>query len=150
MLVNLSNNGSIAVSYPEFALYLILRWLEPLLDRIARDPMNVVTPLIEIISDDTFQIRFSQARNIQVGGFSWGLIDVFFTIIIIFIIIIIRHIFRFIKGWLEPLLDRVARDPTNVVTPLIEVIVDDSFKFQITKGKDVGVGGFHWGLGVLN
>ncbi|KAB7505234.1 putative polypeptide N-acetylgalactosaminyltransferase 9 [Armadillidium nasatum] len=98
-------------------------WLEPLLDRIARDPMNVVTPLIEIISDDTFQIRFSQARNIQVGGFSWG--------------------------WLEPLLDPIARDPTNVVTPLIEIIVDDSLKFQITKSKDVQVGGFDWGLGWL-
>ncbi|KAK8396083.1 hypothetical protein O3P69_005295 [Scylla paramamosain] len=49
-------------------------WLEPLLDRIARDPTNVVCPVIDVISDDTFQIRLSKPKDVQVGGFSWGLI----------------------------------------------------------------------------
>lgn len=49
-------------------------WLEPLLDRIARDPTNVVCPVIEVINDDTFQVRSSKPRDAQVGGFSWGLI----------------------------------------------------------------------------
>jgi len=49
-------------------------WLEPLLDRIARDPTNVVCPVIDVISDDTFAIRPSQPREVQVGGFNWGLI----------------------------------------------------------------------------
>lgn len=49
-------------------------WLEPLLDRIARDQTTVVCPVIDVISDDTFQIRPSRARDVQVGGFNWGLI----------------------------------------------------------------------------
>ncbi|MPC46541.1 Polypeptide N-acetylgalactosaminyltransferase 5 [Portunus trituberculatus] len=49
-------------------------WLEPLLDRIARDSTNVVCPVIDVISDDTFQLRMSKAKDVQVGGFSWGLI----------------------------------------------------------------------------
>lgn len=49
-------------------------WLEPLLDRIARDSTTVVCPVIDVISDDTFQIHFSKARSVQVGGFHWGLI----------------------------------------------------------------------------
>ncbi|XP_042221313.1 putative polypeptide N-acetylgalactosaminyltransferase 9, partial [Homarus americanus] len=49
-------------------------WLEPLLDRIARDSTIVVCPVIDVIADDTFQIRLSKARDVQVGGFNWGLI----------------------------------------------------------------------------
>lgn len=49
-------------------------WLEPLLDRIARDPTTVVCPVIEVINDDTFQVRVSKPRDAQVGGFNWGLI----------------------------------------------------------------------------
>lgn len=49
-------------------------WLEPLLDRIARDSTIVVCPVIDVIADDTFQIRLSKPRDVQVGGFSWGLI----------------------------------------------------------------------------
>uniref|UniRef100_A0A1B6E8D1 Polypeptide N-acetylgalactosaminyltransferase n=1 Tax=Clastoptera arizonana TaxID=38151 RepID=A0A1B6E8D1_9HEMI len=48
-------------------------WLEPLLDRIGRDPTNVVCPVIETINDNTFEISFTKANHIQVGGFSWNL-----------------------------------------------------------------------------
>ena len=49
-------------------------WLEPLLDRIARDPTTAVCPVIDVINDDNFQIRPSRAKDVQVGGFNWGLI----------------------------------------------------------------------------
>jgi polypeptide N-acetylgalactosaminyltransferase len=31
-------------------------WAEPLLARIAEDEMNVVTPVIDVISDSTFRV----------------------------------------------------------------------------------------------
>ena len=56
------------------SVVVVLGWLEPLLDRIARDSTTVVCRVIDVISDDTFQIHFSKARSVQVGGFHWGLI----------------------------------------------------------------------------
>jgi hypothetical protein len=49
----------------------ITGWLEPLLDRIARDNMTVVCPVIDGILDDTFEYR--GGSNYQIGGFSWAL-----------------------------------------------------------------------------
>jgi len=48
------------------------------------------------------------------------------------------------EGWLEPLLDRIARDPTNVVCPVIDIINDDTLAFQ--KSSYLAVGGFDWNL----
>ncbi|XP_021925113.1 putative polypeptide N-acetylgalactosaminyltransferase 9 isoform X3 [Zootermopsis nevadensis] len=45
-------------------------WLEPLMDRIARDPTTVVCPIIDTIADDSFEYR---ANGYQVGGFAWNL-----------------------------------------------------------------------------
>ena len=47
-------------------------------------------------------------------------------------------------GWLEPLLDRIARDPTNVVCPIIDIINDDTLAYQ--KSGYLAVGGFDWNL----
>eukprot|EP00096_Caligus_rogercresseyi_P012238 TRINITY_DN506_c0_g1_i5.p1 TRINITY_DN506_c0_g1~~TRINITY_DN506_c0_g1_i5.p1 ORF type:complete len:614 (-),score=127.29 TRINITY_DN506_c0_g1_i5:1253-3094(-) len=47
-------------------------------------------------------------------------------------------------GWLEPLLDRIARKKTNVVCPVIDVISDDTFAYH--NGGSVNVGGFDWNL----
>lgn len=33
-------------------------WMEPLLARVAEDSHHVVTPIIDVISPDTFQVRF--------------------------------------------------------------------------------------------
>ncbi|XP_065200239.1 putative polypeptide N-acetylgalactosaminyltransferase 9 isoform X2 [Planococcus citri] len=47
-------------------------WLEPLLDRIARDSHNVVTPVIDVIDDTTLAYRYQNDR-MHVGGFDWSL-----------------------------------------------------------------------------
>ena len=53
----------------------------------------------------------------------------------------------FTPGWLEALLDRVARDPHTVVTPDIDVINDDTFEYSFSKEiSQVGV--FDWSLQV--
>nr|CAH0108430.1 unnamed protein product [Daphnia galeata] len=49
------------------------------------------------------------------------------------------------EGWLEPLLDRIARNSTTVVCPVIDVIDEDSLAIHFDK-KSVQVGGFDWGL----
>lgn len=47
-------------------------------------------------------------------------------------------------GWLEPLLDRIARNPTTVVCPVIDVLNEDSLAYQ--GGAYFAVGGFDWNL----
>jgi len=46
-------------------------WLEPLLDRIARDPSNVVCPVIDVINDET--LAYQGSSYFAVGGFDWNL-----------------------------------------------------------------------------
>lgn len=46
-------------------------WLEPLLARIARDRTTVVCPIIDVISDDTFE--YVTASDQTWGGFNWKL-----------------------------------------------------------------------------
>jgi polypeptide N-acetylgalactosaminyltransferase len=50
-------------------------WLEPLVDRIARNPTNVVCPVINVINQETFQFHpTTDPRAVQIGTFSWRLI----------------------------------------------------------------------------
>nr|WBW70139.1 venom protein [Lampona murina] len=44
-------------------------WLEPLLDRIAEDRTRVVCPIIDVISDATFE--YVSASDMTWGGFNW-------------------------------------------------------------------------------
>ncbi|CAG9112060.1 unnamed protein product [Plutella xylostella] len=46
-------------------------WLEPLLARIVEDRTTVVCPIIDVISDTTFE--YIQASDITWGGFNWKL-----------------------------------------------------------------------------
>lgn len=49
-------------------------WLEPLVDRIARDPTTVVCPVIDVINDKTFEYHYrGEAGAVNVGGFDWNL-----------------------------------------------------------------------------
>jgi polypeptide N-acetylgalactosaminyltransferase len=48
-------------------------WLEPLLDRIAKNSTNVVFPTIDKIDLDTFEFSYADPNDIKVGGFSWDL-----------------------------------------------------------------------------
>lgn len=48
-------------------------WLEPLLDRIARDTTTVVCPVIDVIDDTTLEYHYHDSTGVQVGGFDWNL-----------------------------------------------------------------------------
>lgn len=49
-------------------------WLEPLLTRIYEDRRAVVCPVIDVISDKTFEYHYKgDASAISVGGFDWNL-----------------------------------------------------------------------------
>jgi polypeptide N-acetylgalactosaminyltransferase len=50
------------------------------------------------------------------------------------------------SGWLEPLLDRIAANKTNVVCPVIDVIEDESLRYQYGSAKATSIGGFDWNL----
>ncbi|XP_055872598.1 polypeptide N-acetylgalactosaminyltransferase 5-like isoform X2 [Biomphalaria glabrata] len=50
------------------------------------------------------------------------------------------------EGWLEPLLDRIATNETIVVCPVIDVIEDDTLKYQYGSAKATSIGGFDWNL----
>lgn len=53
--------------------FCISGWLEPLLDRIAENKSNVVTPIIDVLDDSTLRYQYSSARSTSVGGFDWNL-----------------------------------------------------------------------------
>lgn len=49
-------------------------WIEPLLSRIYEDSTAVVCPVIDVISDKTFEYHYKgDASAISVGGFDWNL-----------------------------------------------------------------------------
>ncbi|KAI5710720.1 hypothetical protein M8J75_011019 [Diaphorina citri] len=105
----------------------IVWWLEPLLDRIARDPTTVVSPVIASIKDDTFRIYFPHGGYILIGGFDLDL-----------------KVSQ--PGWLEPLLDQVKRDPTHVVSPVIPRIDPKTFRIHFRNTTSFKIGGFNWRL----
>lgn len=43
------------------------------MDRIKRNPVNVVCPVIDVIDDKTFEFYYSKAHGTNVGGFDWNL-----------------------------------------------------------------------------
>jgi polypeptide N-acetylgalactosaminyltransferase len=51
-----------------------------------------------------------------------------------------------IKGWLEPLLDRIARNSSTVVCPVIDVIHDTTFEYLGVLDEPLNIGGFDWTL----
>ena len=51
-------------------------------------------------------------------------------------------------GWIEALLNSIAKDPTTVVCPVIEIIDDDTFQYYQAIPESVQAGGFEWDLTV--
>lgn len=51
-----------------------------------------------------------------------------------------------LSGWLEPLLDRIGRNSTTVVCPVIDVIDDTTLEYHWKNSDGVNVGGFDWNL----
>jgi len=49
-------------------------------------------------------------------------------------------------GWLEPLLNRIAENQSNVVAPIIDVLRDDTLRYKYTSARSASVGGFDWHL----
>ena len=49
-------------------------------------------------------------------------------------------------GWLEPWLSRVAEGRTNVVTPVMDIIDDNTFEYKAFDLKSINIGGFDWNL----
>lgn len=43
-------------------------------------------------------------------------------------------------------MDRIARDPTTVVCPVIDVINDETLEYNVKESAEVNVGGFDWSL----
>jgi polypeptide N-acetylgalactosaminyltransferase len=50
------------------------------------------------------------------------------------------------EGWLEPLLDPISQNYTNVVTPLINSIDDTTFEYKFGTASSINIGGFDWNL----
>lgn len=50
------------------------------------------------------------------------------------------------EGWLEPLIYPIAENRTTVVTPVIDVIDDTTFKYNYGAVSSLSVGGFDWNL----
>lgn len=50
------------------------------------------------------------------------------------------------EGWLIPLLDRIARNSSTVVCPVIDVIDDNTLEYHYGRAAAISVGGFDWNL----
>ena len=66
------NEQHVKISMTPNTKYVVEGWLEPLLDRIARNSTTVVCPVIDVIDEDTLEVHFDK-KSVQVGGFDWGL-----------------------------------------------------------------------------
>ena len=49
-------------------------------------------------------------------------------------------------GWLEPMLERIHRNRTTVVCPVIDVISWEKLEYSTVRGPPGVRGGFNWGL----
>lgn len=61
------------IDFTQFLFVCFLGWLEPLLDRIARNSTTVVCPVIDVIDDTTLEYHYRDSGGVNVGGFDWNL-----------------------------------------------------------------------------
>ena len=50
------------------------------------------------------------------------------------------------EGWLEPLIDPIARNPNVSTVPVVEIIDHTTFQFKNSSIESIQVGGFDWSL----
>ncbi|XP_059479627.1 polypeptide N-acetylgalactosaminyltransferase 1 isoform X2 [Neocloeon triangulifer] len=50
----------------------VVQWLEPLLQRIKESRTSVLIPIIDVISEKTFEYSHVHSENFEVGGFTWS------------------------------------------------------------------------------
>lgn len=70
-LAGIENTTGAVITFLDSHIECNKGWLEPLLDAIGRDRRAVVSPIIDTISDQTFQ--YLQAPDTFRGGFTWAL-----------------------------------------------------------------------------
>lgn len=61
------------LTFMESHMEATIGWLEPLLDRIARNPTTVVCLQLNSIDSTTFEYHFNPSGEGKVGGFNWEL-----------------------------------------------------------------------------
>lgn len=49
-------------------------------------------------------------------------------------------------GWLEPLLERIAQDPSTIASPVVDHIHDSTFEYIAQDIYDLRIGGFSWDM----
>lgn len=54
--------------------------------------------------------------------------------------------FVLLAGWLEPMLDRIASNRSNVVMPVFDAIDSTNFKYHYQSVAGLSVNGFTWDL----
>ncbi|KAK7083906.1 hypothetical protein SK128_023775 [Halocaridina rubra] len=139
------SDGDVSIGGFDWELtFLTVGWLEPLLDRVARNWSNVVCPVINSIHTENFQFRNRNRNGGVVGGFNWKLKVSDNGVIKKYANVILTFSFPNV-GWLVPLLDRIAHNPTNVVCPQIDVISEADLNYRIINPVAY-VGGFDFRL----
>lgn len=50
------------------------------------------------------------------------------------------------SGWLEPLLEQIAQDPSTIASPVVDHIHDSTFEYIAQDVYDLQIGGFNWDM----
>jgi len=84
--------------------------------------------------------------SLQNSSISLPVSSYLLTFIYLLNILICLLTFLLSVGWLEPLLDRIAANRSNVVAPVIDVIDDKTMQYKFGDARATNVGGFEWNL----
>ncbi|CAH2084297.1 unnamed protein product [Euphydryas editha] len=124
----------------------VVDWIRPLLQRIKENRKAVLTPVIDLLEQDTFEYQAGDIFNFEVtlrGFYGQGLMRARIT----GARAARGHVLVFLDAhceagtdWLRPLLQRIRHKRDAVLTPLIDVV--DQTTFQLDAAQQFQVGGF--------